>query len=86
MTIKTVAGFTHAMHMSELQGLLMLLVKAKALPRNDAIKLTLGLAEKARSVETSADLRGHADVVAQHYEDVAAVLGGGRVLPRDPTD
>lgn len=81
--ITTPEGFERGMAKAQFQRLLVLLVN-HGVKAEEASKLCLGLAEMARTLEVLPALQPYADMTAQHYEDMANMMFGDGLLPRDP--
>ena len=81
--ITTHEVFERGMAKAQFQRLLVMMVD-HGVSAESAAKLCLGLAEMARTVEVSPALQPYAEMTARHYEDMANMMFGGGLLPRDP--
>lgn len=82
--IETIEGVERTMQKVEISRLMALLVNEGAVKQSAAIEFFAGLAETVRSAEVAPGLRRYADQKALHYDDMANVMRGGSLLPRDP--
>lgn len=83
--MNTPEGLERAMQKVELHRLLVLLVNEGVLGQQPAAGYFAELAEFTRTLDLPPALRPYADQKATHYEDVANLMLGGGLLPRDPT-
>ncbi|WP_054308565.1 hypothetical protein [Mesorhizobium sp. 1M-11] len=82
--IKTTEGIEQAIQRVEISRLVELLVNAGAVSQTAAIEFFSGLAEIVRDAKVAPSLRRYADQKALHYEDMANLMRGGSLPPRDP--
>lgn len=80
--ITTREGFDTAISRASYQRLLVLLVK-HGVPQEAAAELCLGMAELTRALEVAPGFKSYADQTAIQFEEMANMMFGGGLLPRD---
>jgi hypothetical protein len=83
-SISSREAFDAVISRAAFQRLLVLLVR-HGLPQTDAAQLCTEMADLSRAIKLSPELRAYGDLAAVQYEDMASMMMGGQLLPRDPT-
>ncbi len=81
--ITTSAAFETVVSRAAWQRMLVMLV-SHGVPKEAAAELCIGMADLVRSLHVTPDLDRLADITALHFEDMANMMFGGGLLPREP--